>query len=237
MRRSSGLCPAAAASLVLSISAHAAIINWSGPALIANDSDVITTGTLVMAYNFSQTQQPVMVNTVPFAVFPIPNGANAIVGYTGIATIGIFNLESSDTSYGSTAAPFSGLSPAYRTLLGSGMGSSQGNTLTLNLDGLSNGSTYVFQCWANDSDLVHGGNPTTINAGNSAVVPSNASGLGGGLGMWVSGTFTATGSTQAINFSGARPVINAFQVREVPAPGAAALLGLAGLIASRRRRA
>lgn len=236
-----GSAVAVAAGLMLSSSAaHAATITWSAPTNIAGDSDVITTGTLVYAFNFSQFQLPVTVNTVPFAQFAVPNGGNAIVGNNATATIGFQDLESSNTSYGSTAAPFSGLSASYQALVGSGVGSSTGATLTLNLFSLNNGSTYVIQLWCNDSDLVHGGTPTIFAAGNVVTAPSNPSFVLGGLGTWVSGTFTATGTTQAITVGGvspaAHPIINAFQLREVPAPGAAALLGLGGLVVACRRR-
>lgn len=241
MRRTQVLCSsvAVAAGLLVSASAHAAVVTWSAPTPIVNDGDVITTGALVYAFNFSQTQLPVTVNTVPFAQFAVPNGGNAIVGNNATATIGFQDLESSNTSYGSTAAPFSTLSASYQALVGSGVGSSTGATLTLNLFSLNNGSTYLIQLWCNDSDLLHGGTPTIFGAGNSVSAPSNTSGSGG-LGTWVSGTFTATGTSQAITVSGvspaAHPIINAFQLREVPTPGAAALLGLGGLVVARRRR-
>lgn len=240
MFRRTSIATAFAAGLALSAASHAAVITWSGPNPIVNDSDVITTGTLVYAFNFSQTQLPVTVNTVPFAQFAIPNGGNAIVGNNATATIGFQNIESSDSNYGSIFGFFATLSGPYQTLLASGMGSSTGATLTLNMYSLNNGSTYLFQAWCNDSDGAFGGTPTVFSAGNSVTAPSNLSGPGS-AGTWVSGTFTATGTTQAITLSGfgpgAHPVINAFQLREVPAPGAAAMLGLGSLLAARRRRA
>lgn len=234
---------AAVASLAMTMmtapAAHAATITWAGPSNITGDSDVLTTGALVTALNLSQTQVPVTVNGVSFGVFPIPNGSpGGAAGIPGVATLSWFNSESSDTAYGAAAAPFSSLSASYQTLLASGAGSSSGSPLTLTLFGLTNGSSYTFQWWTNDSNLAFGGvNSTTATAGNSVTLDENTTNAVGGLGQWVTGTFTASGTSQAIVFSGPRPEINAFQLREVPAPGAAALLGLAGMMAGRRRRA
>jgi len=235
-------CLIAAAACALSATAHAAAISWSTPTNISGDSDVITTGTLVAARNFSQTQVTTTVNGVFFDIYPIPNGANAIVGITGVASFGFSNLESSDTAYGSASAPFSSLSAPYQTLLGSGAGSSSGATLTLTLLSLTNGTPYLFQWWTNDSDLNYGGlNSTTATATNAVTLDENTTNAIGGTGQWVSGTFTATGTTQAIFFSGPRPEINGFQLRAVPEPSTLALLALGGLafgaLAVRRRRA
>lgn len=236
-------CLAAAAALVLTATTQAAIVTWSAPTNIVGDSDVITTGTLVAARNFSQTQVTTTVNGVFFDIFPVPNGANAIVGITGVANFGIFDLESSDTAYGSASAPYSSLSAPYQTLLSSGAGSSSGATLTLTLLSLNNGTPYLFQWWSNDAGMNYGGvNSTTSTATNAVTLDENTTNALGGLGQWVSGTFTATGTTQAITFSGPRPEINAFQLRAVPEPGTLALATLGGLaigtlVIRRRRRA
>ena len=217
---------------------HASVITWSAPTNISGDADVVTTGSLVAARNFSQTQVSPTVNGVFFDIFPIPNGGNGAAGITGVATLAYTNAESSDTAYGSTAAPFSALSSSYQTLLGSGAGSSTGAALTLTLLGLTNGDVYLFQWWTNDSGLVFGGvNSTTASATNSVTLDENTTNAVGGLGQWVTGTFTASGTSQAITFSGPRPVINGFQLRVIPGPGTAALLALGGLMAKRRRRA
>jgi len=233
---------AVAAALALTTTTHAAAVTWSAPSNISGDSDVITTGTLVSARNLSQFQLASTVNGVLFDIFPVPNGANAIVGLPGVANFGIFDLESSDTNYGSTSAPFTGLSPSYQTLLGSGAGSSSGSTLSLTLLGLTNGSPYLVQLWSNDSGMAYGGlNSTTASATNSVTLDENVTDTVGGLGQWVSGTFIATGTSQVISLSGLRPELNAFQVRLVPEPGTLTLLALGsiacgGLAIMRRRR-
>jgi uncharacterized protein (TIGR03382 family) len=227
-----------ATSAVLSANLHAAPITWSSPVNITGDSDVITTGTLVTARNLSQTQVSPTVNGVFFDIFPIPNGGTGAAGFNNIVALSYTNADSSDTAYGATVGPFTALSASYQSLLSSGAGSSSGSPLTLTLLGLSNGSSYLFQWWSNDAGLAFGGvNSTTAAAGNTVTLDENTTDTAGGMGQWVSGTFTASGTSQAITFSGPRPVINAFQVREIPTPGTAALLGLAGLVAARRRRA
>lgn len=222
---------AALAALAITATAHAATVTWSAPTNISGDSDVITTGTLVTARNFSQTQVTPTVNGVFFDIYPISNGANAFFGITNVATFGFSNLESSDTAYGSASAPYNSLSASYQTLLSSGAGSSTGATLTLTLLNLTNGTPYLFQWWSNDSGLAYGGvNSTTATATNAVTLDENTTNAVGGMGQWAVGTFTASGTTQTISFSGARPEINGFQLRIVPEPGAFALLACGGLV-------
>lgn len=232
----------AAAAMLQTTATHAATVTWSAPTNVSGDADVITTGTLVAARNFSQTQVTTTVNGVFFDIFPVPNGANAFIGIPGVANFGFSDLESSDTAYGSSSPPFSGLSASYQTLLSSGAGSSSGSTLTLTLLGLTNGTSYLFQWWTNDSGLAYGGsNSTTASATNSVTLDENTTNAVGGVGQWASGTFTADSAIQAITISGARPEINAFQLRVVPEPSTATLLAVSALICSgvallRRRR-
>lgn len=228
-----------AVASILSAAAHAATVTWSSPTTIAGDSDVITTGTLVTALNFSQFQLATTVNGVLFSPFAVTNGGNGIFGLPNVVSFGFSNMESSDTAYGSAAAPYNTLSASYQTLLSSGAGSSTGPSLNLSLLGLTNGTQYLFQWWSNDSGLNYGGvNSTTATALNAVVLDENTTNTVGGMGQWVSGTFTASGTSQSITLSGARPVINGFQLRAVPEPSTLVLLGSAlfALGCARRRR-
>jgi hypothetical protein len=82
---------AAVAALALTATTHAATITWSAPTNISGDSDVITTGTLVAARNFSQTQVAPTVNGILFDIFPIPNGSSGAAGIPSVATLGYTN--------------------------------------------------------------------------------------------------------------------------------------------------
>ena len=228
---------AAVLTLLLTASTHAASITWSAPTNISGDADVITSGTLVTALNFSQTQLATTVNGVLFAPFAVSNGGNGIFGLPNVVSFGFNNMESSNTAYGSTAAPYSSLSTSYQTLLSSGAGSSTGPTLNLTLLGLTNGTPYLFQWWSNDSGLSYGGvNSTTASATNSVTLDENTTNTVGGMGQWASGTFTASGTFQSITLSGVRPAISGFQLRVVPEPSTLTLLALGALLFLRHRR-
>ena len=118
--------------------------------------------------------------------------------------------------------------------------------MTLTLGGLTNGTPYQVQVWANDSTGSLSGNaalnPKTIfTAGNTVTLDDNNLNAAGGLGQWVTGTFTADATSQNITITpdaGHLPVLNAFQLRVVPEPATLGLLlsGLGSALAARRRK-
>ena len=86
----------------------------------------------------------------------------------------------------------------------------------------------------------------TATAGNSVSLSSNVDSANGGLGQWVTGTFTADAASQSINFigDGDGGFLNGFQLRlldgatSVPETGSTlALLGisLGGLLIAQRK--
>lgn len=223
--------------------AGAATITWGTPQTISGDSDVSTVGTLVYAYNFGPFFGPATVvsstvNGITFEAFPITHPTSVTVGSVTIsespANLIGFNVLSVTGSYGA-------LSPAYRAVLNGGAGAGFPDTVTLSLGGLSAGQQYLFQWWASNAANIPPVTTVTGSATSLVTLDSNFTDTDGGLGQFVTGTFTADGTTQSIAFTGAgqSPLINAFQIRAVPEPSTyvMALAGLAcGGCAMRRRK-
>ena len=229
------------------MSARAAPIAWGTPQTITGDSDVSTSGSLVYAYNIGSStgvSSTVTVNGVAFQPFPIINfpARNSVT--LGSVTISEspgslfgYNFANSSGSYGA-------LSAAYRALLNEGGGAGLPDTVTISLGGLSVGQEYLFQWWASNAANSSFVTTVTGSATNGVTLDSNLTNTAGGLGQFVTGTFTADGATQNIAFTGAAnsPLINAFQIRAVPEPFTSALI-LSGLASGcysvwrRRKRA
>ena len=232
-------------------------ISWGSATNISGDSDVDTIGTLVYAYNFgsgtSATTQTI--NGVTFQPFVIPN-TNIDSVTTGSVTVSENSgYLASDFDLGSGTTPFSGLSSDYRSLLSSEVYASNFATMKVDLGGLTPGNSYRLQWWTNDSALPTAFGSTLyfenmIASGSSAIVTldSNTSGVNGGLGQYVIGTFTASNATESFTLTGSGtggvnfPMMNALQLRTVAVPEPAtcimALTGLAcgGFSMWRRRK-
>ena len=187
-------------------------------------------------------------NSVFFANFAATTGLTSkTVGSATLVAGGGDTFVSTDTSVGSVSSPFSSLSAAYQPLVRSAASTSAtASGMTLTLGGLTNGTPYQVQVWANDSTGSLSGNaalnPKTIfTAGNTVTLDDNNLNAAGGLGQWVTGTFTADATSQNITITpdaGHLPVLNAFQLRVVPEPATLGLLlsGLGSALAARRRK-
>ena len=215
-------------------SADAAPITWGAATTISGTTDVNTVGTLYAASSFGSA--PVTVNGVTFAAWsPVPSGT------AGVSS-GDFTLFQTNTGFaiyplfGSGASPFSGLAADYQSLLGEGIyGLGGGGSSTVTVSGLTIGQEYSIQFWANDSRAAISATQTVD--GNTLDV--NTTNADGGVGQWISGTFTADGTSQNFNVSsGSNNYYSAIQVRAVPEPSSLAGLGVvgAGLAAVIRRR-
>lgn len=219
------------ATLALS-AANAASILFGSATNISGDLDVSTSGTFVMAHHFTQA---VTVNSVPFAAFPITN-------FTPTATVGAQSITSADNNlfsanwFGSTSAPFSNLSTDYKALLTSLVTNAYAMPITLTLGGLSIGQLYQVQLWSSQS--TSGSGTVSLLAGNSVNLNINVGGQNGGLGQFVTGTFTADATTQNIGIlmDTAAPSINAFQVRAIPELSSSLALLASSILLIRRRR-
>lgn len=245
----------AIASAALAGAAHGAAIIWGPVSGITGDADVSTSGALVGAYNFAGAQTTV--NGVSFAPWQlgatINKGACPSLPATGTYTTGNYALAyslnncggdqigESDTS--SLAAPYSALSSAYRSLLGTA-GSRGDKEILLTLGGLTAGQAYEIQFWVNDSNNFDPpGNTYPLTIDNTVDLDPNTSIIAGGLGQFVLGNFVADASSQSLSlYGGEVGIFNGFQLRALPAaavpePASVALvaLGLIGLLATSRR--
>jgi hypothetical protein len=234
--------------IAVSLANAQAVICWTGYDIVG-DSDISTQGTTVFAARIGgPAVSTIQVNGVSFTGFEFPGGNS------NTATLGnVTFTESEPVTYldyrsnlGSTEAPFANLSPAYQTLLSSAGSQNVGvATITLHFAGLVVGHDYVFQWWVNQSS--EGSTYRTVGsdgAGHTLQLNSDH-GFVGSTGHYGIGTFTATALFQDIMFEGndSRPLLNAFQLRDVSAiPEPSTYAGFAAAVAfgfavARRRRA
>lgn len=230
--------------------AIAAPITWESPQTVSGDGDVATRGTLVYAYNIGIAGVgSTTVNGVSFSAlaFPFLSGQTVTSGNVTF-TESIGNLAGYN-NLGSLQSPYSGLSSAYRSLLDSGGSANVAATITTTLGGLTPGQEYLLQWWSSNAANSSGFEGaalkfTTAAATNSVQLNANTGSTPGGLGQYVIGTFTASGTSQQFTldspvFGSTNPLISGFQVRAVPEP-ATCVMALAGLVcggvALRRRR-
>jgi hypothetical protein len=173
---------------------------------------------------------------------------SASSGNFSLAASGTDFFLSSNEDYGSVSPPsppFTGLSAAYQTILGGATITAQPTTFALTMTGLTFGEIYQFQWWANTSGPASPGVSTihAASAGNTVALNDNPSGIEGGLGQYVTGTFVADGTSQMITFlpvpagqPSSSAQLNAFQLRQIPEPSSIGLLGLAALTLGCRSR-
>ena len=230
-------------------------ITWGSATNISGDSDVSTAGTLVYAYNIggAGVSSPT-VNGVTFASYAFP----AFGSNTASVTVGNLTFSESpgrlwgSNGLGSASTPYSTLSAGYQALLGSGGGADNPATITVTLGGLTIGTQYQLQAWS--SNPSNGTVPSTFLAiqdtifstslTNQVTLDINTTNSAGGLGQYVLGTFTASGTSQVFKIdsvSFASPLISAIQLRDltpIPGPGGVAVAAIAGTVLScgRRRR-
>jgi hypothetical protein len=207
--------------LILASSHHAraAVITFAAPQDISGDSDVSTSGAFDRGYMFTGAEgTSVTINGVTFVRYSIASGDTQ-------------TFSSASEAFGSADAPFASLSADYQTMLRGGF-FSVSTTADFTLNNLTIGDVYQVQVWVNDS---RDGVTTTRNQTVSGSLSQafNVPQVGGGLGQYLIGTFTADSSSQTISFSpgdGGVVQINGIQLRNlgsaVPEPASATLLVL-----------
>lgn len=188
---------------------------WSAATTIVTDTDVLTNGSLLYAYDWANNNETV--NGVNFAGSSSSSGAPNM----GI-TVSTGSVNNTTTAFGSTAsAPFTNLPAAYQGILKGGDWASAGNaTFTVTLEGLTAGNAYAVQLWVNDDRSGESTRTETMNGSNSVLLAYNAIQSAGGVGQYVIGIFRASSTSQTFTMLGAASTqVNALQVRNVTGTG------------------
>ena len=177
-------------------------ITWSTAQNIADDSDVIITGTSVYAYHFGNGG-PDSVNGVNFSAASTGGGGTDITIGGGAPPL--------------FAGPYFGGPPSLSTaytpiLLGGLFTASPFGFYSLNLNNLTIGTEYTVQVW---SKSPYAGQHITLDGAANDLLSHN------GTGQHMTGTFTADAATQTITVGpgvgdGTGGPLNAVQLRTVP---------------------
>jgi hypothetical protein len=203
-------------------------ITWEAPLTISSDADVEIQGTLFGAINNGGSSVfSVLVNGVTFKQFSTAtNGEQTTVslGHFSVSTTGV--LDGLDLPGPSGA----GVSENYAALLGdSSQTAGDPSSMTLTINDLAIGQSYLVQIWVNQS-LGSTTGTVTLTASNSVSLrPNTSTALRGGRGQYVVGNFTAAAASEAIDVSGVGnpAIISAVQVRALSgAPGPGRLMNL-----------
>ena len=226
-----------ASLLLVTHQSQAASVAWTS-ASFTDANQISTAGTLVEARNLGQGTNgangatPTASVTVNGVVFSSSTGSQ----YTDAAAVGTFRDAgnySGATITGLTAGETDDLLDTLE--FGGGVGNS-----TVTLSGLTIGLEYTVQVLfarnqnpANNIDLGH-----ALTVGGAEVYTLNDVAYGNGAHI-ATGTFTADATSQELHFASSaagNAEFNALQLRVVPEPSSAALLGLGGLALILRRR-
>lgn len=205
---------------------QAANIIWNTPTTMTADTDVRTYGSLVGAYTLAGFSNPTTVNGVSFtsaisgAFDPsVTFGSSATLTPVGGST-GIFGNGNGEV--GTPASP--PLSTDYGKIANGG-GYAYKNDfsapapMTLTLNNLTPGRSYMFQTWVNESRAAQGTRTQTLTGGvsTSGTMAFNSTQGNGGNGSFLVGNFVADSTSQAVAFNLTNSItqMNAFQLRDV----------------------
>lgn len=205
--------------LLVSFVARAATITWVGPTTIAVNADVNTNGTSVFAYTGGPAAT---VNGVPFTqtiAASLNNHYLQLNGLTGYSA----------NAFTTTSNNFAALSAEYRNILIGGAFDTGGNVAIITLKNLVLGRNYTVQFWINDPRIGDVATRYAFLNGTATEIHYNDTDFAGGVGAYVTGTFTADAATQSFTLDGAATVgaastqLNAIQLRVEPLPLLASL--------------
>jgi hypothetical protein len=233
-------------ALVLSVPLQAATVVWSTITAITTSTDVVTTGTTVLAAHAKWN--PAVNETVNGVTFTATPNNNVAQSFTAGAVTLAFNTSNviNDSNVFLGSKQLAGAdADSYERTVSNAWEFNGGGTMTLT--GLTLNQEYLVQFWVadfreytNDRAATIGSAGTTINTSPLlSYLGGDGTNSDSGRGVFITGTFTADGTTQAfpINVAGVDNTasINAFQLRAIPEP-TAALLGSLGLLGLLRRR-
>jgi autotransporter-associated beta strand protein len=206
-------------TLLVGLVARAATITWVGPTTIAINTDVNTNGASVFAYTGGAAAT---VNGVPFTqtiAASMNNHYLQLAGLTGYSA----------NAFTTTSNNFATLSAEYRNMLSGGAFDTGGNVATITLKNLVVGRNYTVQFWINDPRIGDSATRYVLLDGTATEIHYNSTDFAGGVGAYVTGTFTADALTQSFTLDGAATVgaastqLNAIQLRVEPLSLLAAL--------------
>lgn len=194
----------AVASIGLATSAYSQSITWGAATTMSADADVLTTGAHDRAYIFNGTST---INGVSFTSFGSSGDTD---GFTSGNFHGGYNPNS-----GPVFPNYDNLSAAYKVIANNGRYSNDGNG-AITLNNLNAGLDYTVQVWVSDSRDFGAGTidvrTQTINGSPS--LDFNVQNNTGGVGQFVTGTFTASGASTTLTISAnASAQINALNLR------------------------
>jgi hypothetical protein len=227
MSRSLSLAIVSCAALSLAPASNAAPISWSivdvtGGSGIG-DAAVSTNGTTIEAANFAGSggAPDVVINGITFVGIDFLNAGNPtnLVG---------LNYNNSQNGNGETFG-----TDSINLMLDTIGFRSQQNVTDADISGLTPGLQYEVQFFLSHTNTASRTQEISDGEGNTIIMknanPSQA----------VTGTFTADAAIQFVQFdnlSSGSQLLSGYQLRLVPEPSSLALLGLGGLLISRRRR-
>ncbi len=208
-------------------------LTWGTPETVSGPDEVATSGTLVAARNLVRDglsgSGDRTVNGVVFTEFKDGN----LVG-AGTATVTLTGGTTWMGDLGSASAPYANLDESYRGLLGTGvtrLGNASQKRFQVCFNGLVVGREYAAQFWVNAAGAGVNGfgvdefkTVIAVDGTNSVQLDPNSLNADGGVGQWVTATFTAEEPGITFDFSGldgGSPILNAFQVRDTTPPGPA----------------